>query len=807
MTISRQQLYAMGEPFGDCATRKRVDGRYLCGGGNPSTPEKTTQVQDLPDWAKPSAQKLLGKTEALTSDKPYQSYGNWAQSQGLDPSQVAGFTGMQQQAFQGAQNLAPSQALGGAQGIAGIAGLRGLGASYDPYQTGQFNQQAGSYMSPFVQQALAPQLRELGRQSEIQRNMDQARAVGQGAFGGSRSAIVDAERQRNLLQQQGDVLDRGYQQAFQQAQQQFNTENQLREQSRQYGAGLGMQGLQTALQGAGLLGQLGGQEFGQQKDIIGLQSQLGGQQQALNQAQINARLQDYAQEQKYPYQQLEFMSNILRGTPMGTVTSMYQPGPTGLQTLGALGMGAYGANQIFGGSGDRRAAGGGLMDSYAEGGSVTDEQFVAQAIRRLSDAQLQQEMQEAAQAQDQAKLAMLQEEASRRAQVRGGGAGISSLLTEEMADNIMPTQESMARGGIVAFAGDDEEEGQLVRAEPAGYSPGSPADYQYFLNRGRTLLDELGKDEEYKAATPEQQAQFRLNYIKRMQEGLGESPYAKRLAAVAEEQKGLDESLGKAKGVGALRAAAAMLQGRGFVRGLGMAGEAFANTYEKAEAANRTEKRALRDMEFNLMDAQRKERMGLNKDAAAAMREVERDRALAEKARRDRLAAQANLARGLASASKPQKPTGSGDKPLKIAEQLASAEVAYEQNPTDANLKRVTALRRAVSQTRTSDVGPARTAIESFRTTSTTDAKVEDQVRSAKFGDPAWMAAYEKNDPKAMAAAEDAIAERIRARQTAVPPGGAPRLPVPRASAPVNTNSGQPTPNRLRFDAQGNLIP
>jgi hypothetical protein len=323
-----------------------------------SPPEKQTQVTDLPDWAKPTAQRSLAKTESLTSDRPYQSYGSYALGKGMDPTQVAGFTGLQNQSFQGAQNIAPAAGLGAAQGITGAAAMRAMGAGYDPYQTGQFGQQAGAYMSPFIQQSLAPQLRELGRQSEMLRNQNQAQAVSQGAFGGSRQAIVEAERQRNLGMQQQDVLDKGYQQAFDRAQQQFNTEQQLREQSRQYGAGYGLQNLQAALQGAGQLGTLGQQQFGQQKDIIGLQNQLGTQQQQLDQARINAAMQDYAAEQRYPYQQLEFMSNILRGTPMGTVQSMYSPGPNTAAQLAGAGAAAYG---LYSGQNEKRAAKGGKI--------------------------------------------------------------------------------------------------------------------------------------------------------------------------------------------------------------------------------------------------------------------------------------------------------------------------------------------------------------------------------------------------------------------------------------------------------------
>jgi hypothetical protein len=120
---------------------------------------------------------------------------------------------------------------------------------------------------------------------------------------------------------------------------------QLGEQSRQFGAGFGQQGLNTALSGAGQLGQLGQTQFGQQKDIYGLQNQFGAQQRAIDQERANQRYQDYLTEQRHPYQQLEFMSNILRGTPMGTVQTMYNAPPSmGSQIagLGLAGAGMYG---------------------------------------------------------------------------------------------------------------------------------------------------------------------------------------------------------------------------------------------------------------------------------------------------------------------------------------------------------------------------------------------------------------------------------------------------------------------------------
>ena len=413
------------------------------GGGGSGT---QTQVVDLPEWAKPTAQKQLGLAESVTdiNKNPFQSYGDFARKRGMDPTQVAGFTGLQNRAFTGAENLQPSGAIGAGMGITGAAANRALNMQYDPTQADymqtqapqlqQFQmgpaervradmfggRQAEQYMSPYIEQAMAPQLREAQRSSEMMRNQNQAQAVQQGAFGGSRQAIVEAERQRNLGTQMGDIRARGLQSAYEQAQNQFNQDaarrlqaqqlnqqagltvggqnlqaqlgtqqlgtqtgmqsqlanqqafqnaRQLAEQSRQFGGSLGMQGIQAALQGAGQLGQLGGQQFAQQKDVIGMQNQMGTQQQQQEQALINARMQDFQAQQRYPYQQLEFMSNILRGTPMGTVQSLYTPPPSTAQTVASLGLGAAGLSKLFaeGGLAKGMAAGG---MAYSNGGGL-----------------------------------------------------------------------------------------------------------------------------------------------------------------------------------------------------------------------------------------------------------------------------------------------------------------------------------------------------------------------------------------------------------------------------------------------------
>jgi hypothetical protein len=103
-------------------------------------------------------------------------------------------------------------------------GMNRFQNNYNPQAfTGQAAQQ---YMNPYLQAALNPQIAEVRRQEAITQSQDAGRAAQAGAFGGSRSFIMDAERARNTGQQIADITGQGYARAFDTAQGQFNTEQQ-----------------------------------------------------------------------------------------------------------------------------------------------------------------------------------------------------------------------------------------------------------------------------------------------------------------------------------------------------------------------------------------------------------------------------------------------------------------------------------------------------------------------------------------------------------------------------------------------------
>jgi hypothetical protein len=199
------------------------------------------------------------------------------------------------------------------------------------------------------------------RNAAIANTATNAQATTAGAFGGGRQAIMNAQGnadlQRNLAKNQFD--------AYNQGQQQFNTEQgqqqaaaNLNAQQGQFGANLGLQGLNTALQGASTLGTLGNTQYNQNLGVIGLQNQLGGQQQQQVQNMMTNDYTNFQNQQNYPYQQMNFMSNLIRGLPMTQqAVSMYQAPPSTLSQVAGLGL---------------TAAGLGAFKSSAKGGAIKE---------------------------------------------------------------------------------------------------------------------------------------------------------------------------------------------------------------------------------------------------------------------------------------------------------------------------------------------------------------------------------------------------------------------------------------------------
>ena len=263
------------------------------------------EESSLSSWAGPYVTEMLGRGQALAG-LPYQAY--------MGPL-TAGESGLQTQAYQGLGALQMPTSNMGAIGAGGSF----TGAGYAPPtaaqaaagETGAYTPASGNvlqqYMTPYLQGALQPQYDAARRQSEIQAQQLQSQFGKAGAYGGSRQGVAEAELQRGLLDRMAGITGTGYQQAFEQAQNQFNEEARRQMEAQQLTNRYGFD-VAKALQDA------------------------GAGQRAIEQQGIGADIAQFEQERDYPYKQVQFMQSLLQGQPLETQSYSYSQ-PTGLESL------------------------------------------------------------------------------------------------------------------------------------------------------------------------------------------------------------------------------------------------------------------------------------------------------------------------------------------------------------------------------------------------------------------------------------------------------------------------------------------
>ena len=309
----------------------------------------TTPVSQIQEYQtgfaepiRPYAEELLGKAQLYTDPElnPYMQYMG---------DRVAQFTPLQQQSYENAALMQTAPQLADATAMTGLAGLGALNTQYtfNPYAPQQaIGDNVKQYMSPYIQNVVERQQQDARRQAEIAMQAQGAQAARSGAFGGSGDYLMRSQARGNLARQMGDIQAKGLQDAYTQALAQFNTAQgqnqaaqQLNAQQQQFGAGLGLQGLQTAMTGAKSLADIGQTQYGQNLGLLDVQNRFGAQQQTQEQNILNNQYQDYLNSQNYPYKQMGFMSDMIRGLPLTQQSqTMYTPPPSMLQQVAGAGI-------------------------------------------------------------------------------------------------------------------------------------------------------------------------------------------------------------------------------------------------------------------------------------------------------------------------------------------------------------------------------------------------------------------------------------------------------------------------------------
>ena len=348
------------------------------GGGGPSTTTGTTYSSNLPEYAKPYYEELLKQTgkEIYETDasgiatgvKGFTPYGG---------DRLAGFTD-QQTALQGrVQGIAPT-AGGYTSGAANVGtgtdlGLdtaatgisRSLGydaaAVKDLEMAGrdEFDAAAATkYMDPYAANVTDMAKAEARRDSDIAKSGRAMGSIGRGTFGGGRQALMEGQADRDLSTQLAKIGYQGDQDAYRFAADQFERDQartltadqsnlqadmearKLTQQGEQFEAGidkdLGLAGLEAGLTGGKTQAAIAGDQRMTELKTLLAQATDAEEIQKLNQEIASLGYQEFKEAQDYEKNQLQYMSDILRGNAgaLGSTNVQYAAAPSLASQIG-----------------------------------------------------------------------------------------------------------------------------------------------------------------------------------------------------------------------------------------------------------------------------------------------------------------------------------------------------------------------------------------------------------------------------------------------------------------------------------------
>jgi hypothetical protein len=186
-------------------------------------------------------------------------------------------------------------------------------------------------------------------------------AIGRGTFGGARQTLADVEAERGAAQGISDIRFRGAQSGYENAQKMFEADQarrmqaaQLGQQAQQFQAGLGkdigLAGMMAGIDTSGKLGALGTAEQTANLERLKAQSATEGEKQALQQQINDMKYQQFKEQQDFQRNQLEYLSNILRGNAgaLGSTQVQYTPQPSTASQIASLGLSGLALSKALG---------------------------------------------------------------------------------------------------------------------------------------------------------------------------------------------------------------------------------------------------------------------------------------------------------------------------------------------------------------------------------------------------------------------------------------------------------------------------
>lgn len=310
------------------------------GGGQPAPQQNTTYTNNLPEYARPFYEKLMGRAEDISTEA-YIPYTEQRIAE-RDPSTLLS----REMAVDLGSSGAPTQ-FTQAQNLVTSAG----GFRPGTFQTQEFTgADARKYMNPYLENVLDTQFQRSQQQFAEQQAGRDAAAVKSGAFGGTRGAVADEMARSELNSRLQESIAKEYQNAYANAQSQFERDQaraaagQAQEEaSRQYGAKIGL----TA---AEQLRALGTSEFDVTGRQLGLLQQAGAQTEEDAQRQLDLAYRDFLTQRDYEKEQLNVYNAALRGMPIAPSYEQitYTQPPSVTSQMMGLGLGGLSLSKAMG---------------------------------------------------------------------------------------------------------------------------------------------------------------------------------------------------------------------------------------------------------------------------------------------------------------------------------------------------------------------------------------------------------------------------------------------------------------------------
>ena len=260
----------------------------------------SSTTRDVPDYLL-DIYKDISTRGMAAADTPFKAYTG---------DMVAGFSPDQRAAFDATRGLF-SETMGydPRQGIANLAAAPS--PTFSPVSgnaaASVLDGGISQYENPYIQGVINPALADIKRRQDLESMDAQNRAINAGAFGGSRSALIESEATRPFAEEAAQTIaglrSAGFAQAAGLAESDAQRRQRLIESSPELA-------LRARQQQAGLYGgQLSDQYRG-----LGLLSGIGGQQQRYDQAGLQAQRGEFDRRLGYPAYQLGLL-----GTAAGAI--------------------------------------------------------------------------------------------------------------------------------------------------------------------------------------------------------------------------------------------------------------------------------------------------------------------------------------------------------------------------------------------------------------------------------------------------------------------------------------------------------